>query len=106
MAEKSRRDIMHDIEAKHLGRCIDQVWRNGRKTLIELMEIKNRPGDHVVVVKQFEQRVPTMGSSKPWPDLSAVWLYVPIDDRTNTWDGLDRALQIHRDMLTKKEPTA
>lgn len=91
-----RHNTMRAIERKHLGRCIDQAWGNGRRNLIELMEIR---GTHcnAVVVKQFESRVPTSGSSKPWPELAGCWVYVPIEDGDNTWTGLDEKLAAFRE---------
>lgn len=94
--EKSRRDIMREIEEKHLGRCYDQAWGNGRRHLIELMELRGTRLN-VVVVKQFEERVPT-SSSKPWPDLAGVWVYVPVEDGTNTWAELDEKLGAFREL--------
>lgn len=92
---KSRNDIMHDIEAKHFGRCMDQVWGNNRRTLIERMELRDTPGLCAVVVKQFETRV-SLSSSKPFPELSGCWVYVPIEDGDNSWTGLDEKLGAFR----------
>lgn len=86
-----RREIMRAIEDKHLGRCIDQAWGNGRRHLIELMEVRGT-NRNAVVVKQFESRVPSESSSKPWPELAGVWVYVPIEDGDNTWTELDEKL--------------
>jgi hypothetical protein len=93
--EQSRRDIMHAIERKHLGRCLDQLWGQGRRVLVERMELIDRRSN-VIVVKEFEKRVPTSGSGGEWPDLIGAWVYVPIDDKDNTWEGLDRALEAYR----------
>lgn len=90
----ARRELMHDIEGRHFGRCLDQVWGAGRRTLIERLEFKNMGSGYLtaVVVKMFEKPVPSMSSSKPWPDLAGVWVFVPLEDETNTWQGLDAAL--------------
>lgn len=89
--ERARSDIMHDIEGRHFGRCIDQIWGAGRRTLIELMDFP-KAKTTVVVVKQYERAVPRSGSGKPWPDLEACYVYAPVADQTNTWEGLDAAL--------------
>lgn len=89
--KRPRSDRMHEIEGKHFGRCIDQMWDRRRMTLIELMDWpKGR--DQVVLVKQFDHPVPRSGSGKPWPDLTSCYVYVPLRDHSNTWDGLDAAL--------------
>jgi len=93
--EKTRADIMHEIEEKHLGRCFEQLWGYGRRTLFELMEVRGT-GKQVVVVKQFESRVPASGSRKPWPDLIAAQVYAVIDEGNMTWTGLDEALEKYR----------
>jgi hypothetical protein len=92
-AEQSRREVMQAIEEKYLGRCIDQAWGNGRRHLIELMEIRGT-SRKAVVVKQFERSVPR-GYSRDWPELAGAWVYVEVDPDNNTWDGLDRALAEH-----------
>lgn len=95
--ERPRREIMRAIEEKHLGRCLDQAWGHGRRHLIELMEIRGTT-KNAVVVKQYESRVPTSSSSKPWPELAGVWVYIPIEkDDDNTWEGLDRQLAAFRE---------
>ena len=91
-----RHDTMRAIEEKHLGRCIDQAWGHGRRHLIELMEVRGTCRN-AVVVKQFESRVPRDSSSKPWPDLAGVWVYVPIEDGENTWEELDQKLATFRE---------
>jgi hypothetical protein len=91
MSERTRADIMHDIEGRHFGRCIDQLWGAGRRTLVELMDYPKAKRT-VIVVKHFETSVPKSGSSKPWPDLTAVGVYVPVEDDTNSWTGIDEAL--------------
>lgn len=96
MGDKSRKEIMREIEEKHLGRCMDQAWGSGRRHLIELMEVRGTT-NNCVVVKQFESRVPTSSSSKPWPELAGVWVYVPIEDKTNTWQELDDKLAAFRE---------
>lgn len=93
---KSRRDTMREIEQKHFGQCFDQIWSDGRRTLIERMELRDTPGLFAVVVKQFESRVPS-SSSKPWPELSGCWVYVPVEDGDSTWTGLDEKLAAFRD---------
>lgn len=87
--DKTNSDIMHDIEGRHFGRCLDQVWGAGRRTLIELMDYP-KAKCQVVVVKQFDKPVPRNSSS--WPDLIATYVYVPLKDEDNTWTGLDLAL--------------
>jgi len=89
-----RREIMHDLEARHFARCLDQLWGAGRRTLVERMEFKNMGSGYLtaVVVKMFEKPVPKPESRKDWPDLTGVWVYVPIKDESNTFEGLDAAL--------------
>jgi hypothetical protein len=82
---------MHDIEGRHFGRCVDQVWGTGRRTLIELMDYP-KARCQVVVVKQYDAPVPKSGSGKLWPALTSCYVYVPIEDDSNTWTGLDEAL--------------
>lgn len=93
-----RRETMRAIEQKHFGRCLDQVWGENRRTLIERMELRDTPGLCAVVVKQYESRVPSMSSSKPWPELSGCWVYVPVEDGDNTWTGLDEKLAAFREI--------
>jgi len=88
---RPRADQMHEIEGKHFGRCVDQMWGLGRRTLIELMDFPAGKTT-VVVVKQFESAVPRPGTRRPWPDLLSAYVYVPIADASNTWAGLDTAL--------------
>lgn len=90
-AQQTNSDRMHEIEGKHFGRCIDQLWGTGRRTLIELMDYP-KARCQVVVVKQFDSSVPKMGT-RDWPDLIATYVYVPIGDTDNTWDSLDEALR-------------
>lgn len=100
--ERSRRETMRGIEEKHLGRCIDQAWGNGRRSLIELMEVRGTQ-KQAVVIKQYEERVPLSGSSKLWPELAGVWVFVPIEkDGDNTWAGLDAQLATFREMNKPK----
>lgn len=95
MAEKSRHETLREIENKHLGQCLGQAWMDGRRTLVEKMAVQGT-NKTCIVVKQFEQRVPT-SSSRPWPELDGVWVYVPIDEQDNTWDELDRNLAAFRE---------
>ena len=88
---RTNSDTMHDIEGRHFGRCVDQVWAAGRRTLIELMDYP-KARCQAVVVKQFDTPVPKLTSAKPWPDLIAAYVFIPVDDESNTWAGLDRAL--------------
>lgn len=92
---KSRRGTLREIEDKHLGRCIDQVWAQGRRALIELMEVRGTTKT-AVVIKRFEERVPT-SSTKPWPELSGVWVYFQMEDKDNTWTELDKQLADYRE---------
>lgn len=87
---KTNSDTMHAIEGRHFGRCVDQVWGEGRQTLIELMDYP-KARCQVVVVKQYDAPVPTR-SSKEWPDLVSAYVYIPVEDDSNTWAGLDHAL--------------
>lgn len=43
MTTKANSDIMHDIEGRHFGHCVDQMWGAGRRTLIELMDYPKWP---------------------------------------------------------------
>jgi hypothetical protein len=89
-AKSVNADIMHDIEARHFGRCVDQVWGAGRRTLIELMDYP-KARCQVVIIKQYDDAVGKSPSGK-WPDLISCYVYVPIEDDSNTWTGLDAAL--------------
>lgn len=89
---KTNSDIMHDIEGKHFGRCLDQRWGVDRRTLVELMDYpKGRC--QAVITKHYDRPVPRSGNGKPWPELIACHVYVPVDPDNNTWTGLDDALQ-------------
>lgn len=99
-AQRPRADIMHDVEARHFGRCIDQVWGGGRLSLIELMEYP-KARCTAVIVKRFESAVPKEGSGKPWPDLIASYIYVPVEGDDNTWAGLERTLEAFEASRTK-----
>lgn len=81
-------DKVHAIEGKHFGRCYDQVWGAGRRTLIELLDFP-AANSTVMLVKRFAGPVPKTGSD--WPDLEALYVYVPVET-DNTWDGLERDL--------------
>lgn len=91
IVEKSNNERMYEIEGKHFGRCLDQLWGAGRRTLVELMDYP-KARCQVVIVKQFDSPAPRAGMSKPWPNLIATYVYVPISDDSNTWDSLDDAL--------------
>jgi hypothetical protein len=88
---RTNSDKMHDIEGRHFGRCVDQLWGAGRRTLIELMNYP-KARCQAVVVKQYDEPVPKFSSGKPWPDLISAYVYIPVDDDSNTWAGLDQAL--------------
>lgn len=90
-AEQTNCDRMHEIEGKHFGRCIDQLWGAGRRSLVELMDYP-KARCQVVVVKQYDSPVPKAGA-REWPELIATYVYVPIGDKENTWDSLDKALR-------------
>lgn len=79
-----------ELEAKHFGRCIAQVWTDHRRRLVQLMDYP-KAGCTAIVVKRFEHPVPPAGSRKPWPDLARCEVYLPITD-DYSWDGLDTAL--------------
>ncbi len=85
---RPRADQMHDIEAKHFGRCIDQLWGSGRRSLIERMEWP-KGGGTVMLVKHFAYGVPD--GYGDWPDLIGVQAYVEIHD-DGTWGGFDAKL--------------
>lgn len=91
MTTKTNSDIMNDIEGRHFGRCIDQMWGTGRRTLIEVMDYPKGRGQ-AVIVKQYDSAVPRAGAGKPWPALTSAYVYLPAEDESNTWTGLDRAL--------------
>ena len=85
---------MAEIERKHFGRCFDQVWGAGRQTLIELLDYpKHGSGKRVMLIKTFEKPVPKSGS-RGWPDLMSCYCFTEVDDPSNTWDGLDAALNL------------
>lgn len=89
-SKRPRADRCHEIEGKHFGRCLQQAWSGDRRTLIEMMDWP-KAKRVAIVVKQFEDRVPRTGSSKPWPDLASAQVYCAASD-DNTWDGLDADL--------------
>jgi hypothetical protein len=90
-AQRKRSEIMHDIEGRHFERCLNQVWSNNRRTLIEVMDWP-KARRQIILIKNFESRVPTRYSGRGWPDLESCYAYVPLDDETNTWAGLEEAL--------------
>jgi len=73
---------------------ISAVEKAGLSTLKEgeLMDFP-KARCQAVIVKRYESRVPTSGGSKPWPDLMSCYVYVPVEDESNTWTGLDAALR-------------
>lgn len=89
--ERNRRDILHDIEGRHFERCLNQVWSNNRRTLIEVMDWP-KARRTIILIKNYEKPVPRSGSGRDWPDLESCYAYVPLDDDSNTWDGLEAAL--------------
>ncbi len=92
MDNHPRYDRCREIEMKHLGRCLDQMWDQRRMTLIELMDYP-KAKSQAILIKRFETPVPKSGSSKPWPDLLACYVFLPVDDKASmTWEGLDAAL--------------
>lgn len=96
---KERTSQMDAIEKEHMGRCFWQMWDDQRRNLLECMELKDT-NKMVLVLKQFEARVPKMESARKWPELSGTWLYVPLDD-DNTWDGTSAALKKYREANKK-----
>lgn len=93
-ADQSRlkEDRYREIEQKHFGRCLwQQVIEPGRRIVIECMHWPKGSGT-ALVVKHYEPGLPRPGSNKPWPDLLALYVYLPVADDQNTWDGLDAAL--------------
>jgi hypothetical protein len=78
-----------EIEAKHLGRCVDRVWAPGRQTLIESMAVP-KAKCRVVVVRHFEKPVPK--KCRSWPRLEAVYVYVPLSGEPTNMADLDLAL--------------
>lgn len=100
MTARTNNDIMHEIEGRHFGRCVDQMWGTGRRTLIELMEYQ-KAACQAVIVKQYAAPVPKSESSKPWPDLISAYVYVPVEDASNTWVGLDAGLTAYEEKTTK-----
>lgn len=101
MSKRPRDDRAREIERKHLGRCIDQLWGAGRRTLLELMDFPDARCQ-VILIKRFESRVPTRGSGE-WPDLTSLSVYVPIPDEGMTWESLDKALEDYK-MRTVSPP--
>ena len=89
--QRKRRDILHVIEGRHFERCLNQVWSNNRRTLIEVMDWP-KARRTIILIKNYEKPVPRSGSGRDWPDLESTYAYVPLDDDSNTWDGLDAAL--------------
>jgi hypothetical protein len=95
--EKTRHERWREIERKHLGRCLDQVWGEGRRALIERIELIDHRST-VIVIKLFEKSVPK-SSAREWPELSGVWVYVPLPENDRTWEETDRELAAHRAKL-------
>jgi hypothetical protein len=96
--EKTRLQRWEEIERKHLGRCIDQVWGAGRRVLIEKMELKDHRST-VIVIKRFEKAV-SKSSSQPFPELEGVDVFVPLPARKFTWEETDEELAAYRSRLT------
>jgi hypothetical protein len=44
----------------------------------------------VIVCKHYDKPIPRDGSSKPWPEMTAAYVYAPIGG--STWESLDQAL--------------
>jgi hypothetical protein len=89
--EKSRRDIAHEIEQKHFGRCLWQhVEPRYRQMVVECVEFGSGTGT-AIVVRRYETGIPRPGQNKPWPELAGHYVYLPVTD-DNTWEGLDKAL--------------
>jgi hypothetical protein len=100
--EKTRHEIWREIERKHLGRCLDQVWGAGRRALIERMELIDHRST-VIIVKHFEKAVPK-SSARDWPELAGVYVYVPLPEHDRTWEEADRELEAHRKSLDESRP--
>lgn len=98
--EKTRHERVREIEHKHLGRCIDQIWAPGRRALIERIELIDYRKT-IITVKVFERSVPK-NSAADWPELAGFDVYLPIEDDM-TFEGLDRALGAYRERLTARE---
>jgi hypothetical protein len=94
--EKTRHERMQEIERKHLGLCMEQVWPTGRRCVIERRQLIDHRST-VVVIKWFEKSVPK-NSYAAWPEITSMDVYLPIQD-DNTFDGMDRALDLYRSTL-------
>jgi hypothetical protein len=87
----SKRETWHTIEGKHFGQCCWQQRSPNGKGLMEGL-IHKATGRIMIVEKMYEAKLPSMNSSKPWPELESINVYSPVDFETNTWTGLDAAL--------------
>ena len=87
--ERSHADQWKEIEDKHFGRCIWQVILPSKTIMVELLQFPAAETT-ALVVKHFDRRIPT-GSAGKWPEQTATYVYLPVDD-SNTWGGLDKAL--------------
>lgn len=91
VTDAKARHIYEGIEAKHFGRCVWQARLPDGKTIVECMEYP-KAGMLAIVVKEHDGRLPHPESSRPWPELIGVQVYVPVDPNSNEWASLDREL--------------
>lgn len=88
--EPSHHDRMSKIENDHFGQCLWSEVLPGRTIQVELFHYP-KAKTTAVVVKHFDKAIPRSGSGKKWPDQTASYVYLPVDDN-NTWDGIENAL--------------
>jgi len=98
---RMRADAMHAIEGAHFGRCIEQAWDPTRQMLFEVMDYP-KARCLAVIVKRFQKPVPKPGSGGQWPDLASAEVYLPVDDKSASWVGLDMALRKYEAEMNRK----
>lgn len=94
-----KRDWAYELEGRHFGRCLEQLFTPDRRILVEKLDWpKAGAGRCAITVKQFEKPAPGPQSSKPWPELFAFSVYAVVIPEGNSWDDLEAALaQIEQD---------
>jgi len=97
---RMRADAMSAIEGAHFGRCREQMWDDRRQVLIEIMDYP-KARTQVVVIKRYQAPVPKSAAGK-WPDLATAEVFLPVDDKSASWIGLDLALRKYEAEVNRK----
>lgn len=87
--KRAREKRWNEIEHKHEARCLWQQAVGNRTILVECLDFP-RIKAPLLIAKHFDTPIPRPGSSKPWPEMIACYVFAPIGG--NTWESLDDAL--------------